>query len=133
MCSFDLCFPAQHIFKSLLLVAYKLRRLFTKIVSASTCKILELKNSFTKSLQPSPWQGGRCDPLIFFCDARRAMRRIVLKFCIWGILCATFGEKKIDWVMSDHGAMTSQGVQGQTIFARNSGIWHIRRRYRGFF
>ena len=52
---------------------------------------------------------------------------------LWDILCATFGKKKIDRVMSGHGAMTSQEVQGQAIFTRNSGIWHIRRRYRGFF
>ena len=33
---------------------------------------------------------------------------------------------KDDQVMSGHGAMTSQEVQGQAVFARNSGIWHIR-------
>ena len=42
-------------------------------------------------------------------------------------------KKKFDRVMSGHGAMTSQEVQGQAIFARTSGIWRIRRRYRGFF
>ena len=40
---------------------------------------------------------------------------------LWGIFCASFG-KKIDRVMSGHGALTSQEVQGQAIFfARNSG------------
>ena len=55
---------------------------------------------------------------------------------LWGILCATFGKKKFDWVMSGHGAMTSQEVPGQAIFARNGGLLHSRRRYRpwrGFF
>ena len=34
------------------------------------------------------------------------------------ILCATFGKKKIDRVMSGHGTITSQEVQGQAIFLR---------------
>ena len=73
-------------------------------------------------------------PREVFCDATQTMRRIVLKFGIaYGASFAQLLEKKeIDRVMSGHGAMTSQEVQGQAIFARNSGIWHIRRRYRGF-
>ena len=76
-------------------------------------------------------------PLSFFFFgryARRTMSRVVLKFCIaYGASFAQLLVKKIDRVMSGHEAMTSQEVQGQPIFARNSGIWHIRRRYRGFF
>ena len=51
---------------------------------------------------------------------------------LWGIICATFGKEKFDRVMLGHGDMTSQEVQGQAIFARNSGTGLIRRRYRGF-
>ena len=60
------------------------------------------------------------------------MRRITLKFCMAYGAC--FGQVLVnifDRVMSGHGAMTSQKVQGHAIFARNNGIWHIRRRYRG--
>ena len=72
-------------------------------------------------------------PLRFFCDAPRTMRPIVLKFCIaYGASFAQLLVKNFDRVMSGHGTMTSQEVQGQAIFARNSGIWLIRRRYRGF-
>ena len=45
---------------------------------------------------------------------------------LWIILCATFGEKNSDQVMLGPGAMTSQEVQGQATFARNSGLLHIR-------
>ena len=74
----------------------------------------------------TPWHFLRCMPNY---EAERAE----IMQSLWGIFCAAFGKKKnFDPVMSGHGAMTSQEVQGQTIFARNSGIWYIRRRYRGF-
>ena len=67
-------------------------------------------------------------PEFFFCDARRNMKRIVLKFCIaYGASFVQLLVKKFDRVMSGHGVMTSQKVQGQAVFARNSEIWHIRR------
>ena len=51
----------------------------------------------------------------------------MLKLCIvYGAsLVQLLVKRNFDPVMSGHGAMTSQEVQGQTIFARNSGIWHI--------
>ena len=69
--------------------------------------------------------GGGVDapPPEVFCDARRTMRQIVLKACI--AYRASFAQllvKSFDRVMSGHGAMTSQEVQGQAIFAKNSGI-----------
>ena len=75
--------------------------------------------------------GGSMRPPEIFCDASRTMRRIVLKFCIaYGESFAQLLVKTFDRVMSGHGAMTSQVVHKcQTIFARNSGIWLIRRRY----
>ena len=46
----------------------------------------------------------------------------MLKFCIaYGASFAQLLVKKVDRVMSGHGAMTSQEVQGRAIFARNSG------------
>ena len=68
--------------------------------------------------------GGRCDPPDFFCNARQAM--IMLKFCIaYGASFAQLLVKNFDWVMLGHEAMTSQEVQGQAIFVRNSTLLHI--------
>ena len=83
-------------------------------------------------------EGGGVDstppPEVFLrCAPNYEADRAEILHSLWGILCATFGKKNFDRVMSGHGAMTSQVVQGQAIFARNSGIWLIRRRYRGFF
>ena len=76
----------------------------------------------------------RPPPPEFFCDARRTMCRIVPKFCIaYRTFFAQLLVKTFDRVMSGYGVMTLQEVQGQAIFARNSGLWHIRRRYRCFF
>ena len=73
-------------------------------------------------------------PEVFLrCTPNYEADRAEILHSLWGILCATFGNKNFDRVMSGHGAMTSQEVRGQAIFARNSGIWLIRRRYRGFF
>ena len=48
------------------------------------------------------------------------MSLIVLKFyTACGASFAQLLMKKIDWIMSGHGAMTSQEVQRQAIFARN--------------
>ena len=56
-----------------------------------------------------------------FADARRTMSRVVLKLSIaYGVSFAQLFLKKIDRVMSGHGDMTSQEVQGQAIVARNS-------------
>ena len=68
--------------------------------------------------------GGSMRPLSFFlrCTPNYESDRAEILYSLWGILCATFGDKKkIDRVMSGHGAMTSQAVQGQAIFARNGG------------
>ena len=47
----------------------------------------------------------------------------MLKFCIaYGAPFPQLLVGKIDRVMSGHGAMTSQEVQGQVIFARNEGL-----------
>ena len=47
----------------------------------------------------------------------------MLKFCIaYGTFVAQLLGKKIDRVMSGHGAMTSQEVQRQAIFVRNGGL-----------
>ena len=47
------------------------------------------------------------------------MRRIVLKFCIaYGASFAQLLIKRFDQLMSGHGAMTSQDIQGQVIFLR---------------
>ena len=89
-----------------------------------------------QNINPRPGRGvDATHPLRFFCDAPWSMRRIALIFCIaYGASFAQLLIKKnFDRVMSGHGAMTSQEVQGQAIFARNSGIWLIRRRYRDFF
>ena len=67
--------------------------------------------------------GGRCDPPELFGDARRTMSRIVLKFYI--AYRASFAQLlviKCDRVMSGHGAMTSQELQRQAIFAGNGGL-----------
>ena len=66
--------------------------------------------------------GGGVDatlPLRLFCDARRTMSRIVLEFYIahGASLTQLLNKNKFDRVMSGHGAMTSQEVQRQTIFA----------------
>ena len=42
---------------------------------------------------------------------------VEILYRLWGIFCAIFG-KKIDRVMSGHGVMTSQEVQGQVTFLR---------------
>ena len=80
--------------------------------------------------------GGSMRPPAFLrCTPNYESDRAEILHGLWGILCATFG-KKIDRVLLGHGAMTSQEVQGQVIFARNGGLLHIRRRYRprrGFF
>ena len=57
---------------------------------------------------PRPGRGGgSMRRLSFFCDARRTIRRIVLKFCTaYGESFAQLLVKKIDRVMSGHGAMT---------------------------
>ena len=106
-------------------------------------KLIHAKISFIRllciSVYPmfNPRSGrGSMHPTLsfFFCDARQTMSQIVLKFCMaYGASFAQLLEKNFDRIMSGYGAMTSQKVQGQAIFARNSGIWHIRRRYRGFF
>ena len=57
-------------------------------------------------------------PLLSFCDARQTMSRIVLKFCI------AYGTFFAQLLVEKHGAVASQEVQGQTIFARSSGILH---------
>ena len=50
-------------------------------------------------------------PLSFFADARRTMSRVVLIFFIaYGASFAQLLVKKIDRVMSGHGATTSQEV-----------------------
>ena len=50
----------------------------------------------------------------FFRDARRTMHQIVLKFCIaYGISFAPPFLKNVDRVLSYHGVMTSQELQGQ--------------------
>ena len=79
--------------------------------------------------------GDECDPPEVFsrCTPNYEADRAEILHSLWGILCATFDKNKFDRVMSGHGVMTSQEVQGQANFASNSGIWHIRRRYRGFF
>ena len=52
-------------------------------------------------------------PEVFLrCTPNYEADRAEILHSLWGILCATFG-KKIDRVMSGHGAMTSQEVQGQ--------------------
>ena len=82
---------------------------FIRISSSCFASIVPIFN-------PRPGKGGGVDattPLKFFRDAPRTMRRIVLKFCIaYGASFAHLLVKKIDWVMSGHGAMTSQEVQG---------------------
>ena len=51
------------------------------------------------------------------------MSRIVLKFYIaYGASVVQLLVKKIVRVMSGHGAMTSEEVQHQAIFARNGGL-----------
>ena len=79
-------------------------------------RTIESPLSFFLNLRPG--RGGvDATPLRFSCYGRRTMRRIVLKFCI--AYRATFAQllvKSLDWVMSGHGAMTSQVVQGQAIF-----------------
>ena len=64
--------------------------------------------------------GGSMRPPEFFCDARRTVSRIVRKLCIaYGTFFAQLLVKKIfDRVISGHGAMTSQEIQGHTIFLR---------------
>ena len=87
-----------------------------KILGSNACSII------SDTLNPRPSRGVDAPPE-FFCDAPRTMRRIVLKFCI--AYKASFAQllvKKMDRVMSGNEAMTSQEVQGQAIFARNSGI-----------
>ena len=68
--------------------------------------------------------GGRYNPPeFFFCNARRTLSRIVLKVCIaYGSSFTQLLVKNFDRVMSSHGVMTSQEVQCEAIFARNSGI-----------
>ena len=62
---------------------------------------------------------GWMSSLEVFCDAPPTMRRIVLKFCIaYGASFAQLLVKYFDRVMSGHGAMTLQEVQGQAIFLR---------------
>ena len=46
------------------------------------------------------------------------MDRADIYYGLWGIHCATSGEK-IDWVRSGHGAMTSQVVQPLAKFVQN--------------
>ena len=72
-------------------------------------------------LNPRPAQGGgRCAPPLKFCRStpNHESGRTEISHSLWGIFCATFGEKKIGRVMSGHGAITSQEVQGQAIFLR---------------
>ena len=70
-----------------------------------------------------------------FRDATRTMRRIVLKFCTaYG---ASFAQllvkKKIDRVMSGHGAMTSQVVQGQAILREIAEYGTLEDDIEGYF
>ena len=108
-------------------------------------KITLTRNNASKAMQimilhvvfnARPGRGGGCHPPppegFLRCARNYEADRAEILHSLWGILCATV-VKKIDQVMSGNGAMTSQEVQGQVIFARNSGIWLIRRRYRGFF
>ena len=62
-------------------------------------------------------------PLKFYlqCTPNYESDRAEILHSVWGIICATF-RKKIDQVMSGRGAMTSQDVQRQAIFARNGGL-----------
>ena len=96
----------------------------------------QICQGYQMQLKPRPGSERGVDataPEIFLrCTPNYEADRAETLHSLWGVVCTAFGEKKIDRVMSGHGAMTSQEVQGQVIFARNSGIWHIRRRYRGF-
>ena len=51
------------------------------------------------------------------CTPNYESDRAEILHSLWGMLCATFGEK-IDRVMSGRGVMTSQEVR-QAIFTRN--------------
>ena len=82
-------------------------------------------------INPRPGEGGATPSVFFAMHAELYMCRIVLKVCIaYGAYFAQLLVNKFDRVMSGHGAMTSQVVQGQAIFARNRGFLHIRKRYR---
>ena len=79
--------------------------------------------------------GGSMRPPDFFlrCTPNYVADRAEIMRSLWGIFCATFGTKK---TLTRSCQVTElwrqQEVQGQAIFTRNSGIWHIRKRYRGF-
>ena len=61
---------------------------------------------------PPPW-------VFLSCTPNRLEYHVEIFYSLWGVLCATFGEKKFGQVRSGHEVMTSQREQPSARFQRN--------------
>ena len=73
----------------------------------------------TRSMKGSSW----CNPpppwVFLSCTLNRLEYHAEIFYSWWGVLCATFGEKKFGQVRSGHEVMTSQREQPSARFQRN--------------
>ena len=99
-----------------------------KLPAPSKSEILPLTLALAGGgVDATPWG-------FFFCDAPRTMRRVVVKFCIaYGASFAQLLVKILTGSCQVTELWRHKWCKVRVFFARNSGRWHIRRRYQGFF